>query len=219
MRDDQARRTRRACVDAAATLFVERGYAATTIDAIAERAGVSRRTVFAAVGGKADLLKLAWDWTLVGDDEPVDMEHRPAVQAMLAETDPSRLVERWVVNALDVGGRAASLGRVLVSAGDADPQAAALLEEVNRQSLAGARAFVAHLAKIGGLRAGLAQDRAADIVWAHMGPGLFHRLYVDRGWSLSAVGDVLCRSLGAALLPDHSDTPDERRISQALAPA
>jgi AcrR family transcriptional regulator len=52
-------------------LFVERGYAPTTIEAIAERAGVSRRTVFTSVGGKADLSKLAFDWTLAGDDEPV----------------------------------------------------------------------------------------------------------------------------------------------------
>lgn len=201
LRADQARRTRRTCVDAAASLFVERGYAATTMDAIAERAGVSRRTVFSSVGGKADLLKLAWDWSLAGDDEPIDMLHRPAVQAMLAETDPPALIEKWVANALDVSGRAARLGQVLTGAADADPQAAALLHEVNAQSLAGARGFVAHLAEIGGLRPGLAQDAAADIVWAQLGPGLFNRLHIDRAWPLDDIGEVMRRSLAALLLP------------------
>ena len=46
LRADQARRTRRRIVDAAAELFAEHGYAGTTIDAIATAAGVSRKTVF-----------------------------------------------------------------------------------------------------------------------------------------------------------------------------
>ena len=71
LRTEQARATRRAVVEAAHHLLVERGYQGTTIDAVAERAGVSRKTVFTAVGGKAELLKLAFDWALVGDDEPV----------------------------------------------------------------------------------------------------------------------------------------------------
>ena len=56
LRDEQARATRRRIVDAGAALFVESGYVPTTIDAIAERAGVSRRTVFTSVGGKAAVL-------------------------------------------------------------------------------------------------------------------------------------------------------------------
>ena len=74
---------------AAGDLFVERGFSATTIDSVAERAGVGRKTVFDSVGGKGALLKLAWDWALVGDDEPISMEQRPEVQAMLAETRPA----------------------------------------------------------------------------------------------------------------------------------
>ena len=70
LRETQARATRRAIVEAAGTLFAELGWSRTTIDAVAARAGVSRRTVFTAVGGKAALLALALDWALVGDDEP-----------------------------------------------------------------------------------------------------------------------------------------------------
>src|SRR5580693_10309584 len=86
--DEQARRTRRAIVAAAHDLFLAQGYAATTIDGIAEAAHVSRRTVFNSAGGKAALLKLALDWAIVGDDESIAMADRPAVKAILAESDP-----------------------------------------------------------------------------------------------------------------------------------
>ncbi len=76
LRVEQARATRRAIVAAAARLFVERGYGPTTVDAIAETAGVSRKTVFTSVGGKAEALKLAIDWAIVGDDEPVSLQQR-----------------------------------------------------------------------------------------------------------------------------------------------
>lgn len=77
LRSEQARATRRTIVAAASDLFVEKGYAATTIDAVAERAVVGRKTVFSSVGGKDALLKLAWDWAVVGDDESVPMAERP----------------------------------------------------------------------------------------------------------------------------------------------
>src|SRR4051812_39945471 len=57
LRADQARTTRRAIVGAARDLFVELGWSRTMIDLVAARAGVSRKTVFTAVGGKAALLK------------------------------------------------------------------------------------------------------------------------------------------------------------------
>ena len=77
VRDDQARATRRRIVDAGRELFLERGYGPTTIDAIAERAEVGRKTIFTSVGGKAAVLKLAFDWSLAGDDEPVAIADRP----------------------------------------------------------------------------------------------------------------------------------------------
>ena len=90
VRDEQARRTRRAIVTAAHELFLAQGYAATTIDGIAEAAHVSRRTVFNSVGGKVALLKLALDWAVVGDDEPIALIDRPAIKAILAEPDPRK---------------------------------------------------------------------------------------------------------------------------------
>ncbi len=200
VRAEQARATRRAIVGAAGELFVERGYAATTIDAVAERAGVGRKTVFSSVGGKAALLKLAWDWALVGDDEPVDMTSRPAVQGMLAERDPRRLVRRWADMLLDVGLRAAPLGAVLTAAADVDDEARALLDTVREESLVGARAFVTHLASLGGLRHDLDVDGAAEACWALVNSSTVHLLVGVRGWSPRQYGDWLDELAAATLL-------------------
>ena len=110
MRDEQARRTRRAIVTAAHDLFLAQGYAATTIDGIAEAAHVSRRTVFNSVGGKVALLKLALDWAIVGDDEPIALADRPATKAILAEPDPRKALMLWVQTVTDVAARTTPLG-------------------------------------------------------------------------------------------------------------
>lgn len=200
VRESQARATRRAIVAAAAKLFVDVGYSAATITAVADKAGVARRTVFSSVGGKAALLKLAWDWALVGDDEAVAMADRPAVQAMLAETDPAALVGMWVAFVSDVAARAAAIGHVLDVAADIDPDVAELTREIERQRLHGARSFIDHLAAIGGLRKGVTRAQAADWCWAHMSPTLYRILVLQQNWPPAAFEQWLTRSISATLL-------------------
>src|SRR6476620_11263915 len=72
--------TRVAIIEAAARLFVERGYGAVSIDDVAADADVARATVFNAVGGKAALLRAAYDVAIVGDDEPVPLPDRPSAR-------------------------------------------------------------------------------------------------------------------------------------------
>jgi AcrR family transcriptional regulator len=187
-------------VAAAAEMFVEVGYSAATIAAVAERAGVSRRTVFSSVGGKPALLKLAWDWAVAGDDEPVAMADRPAVHAMLAQTDPSALVRMWVAFVTDVVARVAAIGHVLDVAADLDPDVAGLLAKVEQQRLLGARSFVDQLAGIGGLRKGITRAQAADWCWANMSPTLYRKLVVEQGWSPRVFQRWLVRSIAATLL-------------------
>jgi AcrR family transcriptional regulator len=201
-------------VSAAGELFVERGYAATTIDAVAERAGVGRKTVFSSVGGKGALLKLAWDWALVGDDEPVPMVDRPAVQAILAEREPRRLVRMWVDMQLEVAARAAPVGAVVMAAADVDDEAHELCESIRRESLAGATAFVAHLAQVGGLRPGVSLEQAAEACWAVVNSLLWHLLVSVRGWPASDYGDWLVDVVTATLLE-----PAGRASSSASRPS
>jgi AcrR family transcriptional regulator len=201
VRDEQARRTRRAIVTAAHNLFLAQGYAATTIDGIAEVAHVSRRTVFNSVGGKVALLKLALDWAIVGDDEPIALADRPAIKAILAESDPRKALMLWVQTVTEVAARTAPLGEVLIAAADIDPPAAQLLAEANGNRMLGATVFIRYLASLNGLAGGITEQRAAELCWALTDGHLYRLLIAQRGWSTADFNRWLSDSLAAALLP------------------
>jgi AcrR family transcriptional regulator len=200
VRDDQARRTRLAIVTAARELFLARGYAATTIDAIAESAQVSRRTVFNAAGGKLELLKLAHDWAVAGDDEPVAVAERPAVQAILAERDPARALQLWAEMVTAIATRVAPIAGVLYAAADVDPEAAEMLATAASNRMFGATAFVGHLAALDGLAAGVSQQSAADLCWSFTDGHLYRLLVLERGWTTDEYSRWLSGALAATLL-------------------
>lgn len=200
VRDEQARRTRRAIVTAARDLFLAQGYAATTIDAVAEAARVSRRTVFNSVGGKVALLKVALDWAIAGDDEPVAMADRPAVAAIQAERDPRQALRLWVRLITDVATRTAPIAAVLYAAADGDPDAAQMLAESARGRMFGARAFVAHLAALDALAAEVSEQQAADLCWALNDPHLYQLLVAQRGWTTAEYERWLSAALAATVL-------------------
>jgi AcrR family transcriptional regulator len=201
VRDEQARRTRRAIVTAAHELFLAQGYAATTIDGIAEAAHVSRRTVFNSVGGKVALLKLALDWAVVGDDEPIALIDRPAIKAILAEPDPRKALMLWVQTVTDTAARITPLGEVLIAAADIDPAAAQLLADANRNRMLGATVFIRYLASLDGLAVGITEQRAAELCWALTDGHLYRLLVAQRSWSTADFNRWLSNSLTAALLP------------------
>ena len=183
LRTEQARATRRAVVEAAHRLYVERGYQGTTIDAVADAAGVSRKTVFTAVGGKAALLKLAFDWALAGDDEPVPLAERPEVAEMLAERDPARLAHLWARFVTTIAARIGTLDQVLQVAARTEPEIAVLQAESEANRRGGAMGFVSNLAAIGGLRDGMTVQQAADIAGVLMDPMPHLRLVEGAGWT------------------------------------
>src|SRR5690242_15455181 len=94
----QARATRRRIVDGATELFVERGYAATTLDQIAKDAGVAVQTVYFHFRNKATVLKQILDVAAVGDDEPVPLLDRPWARRVRDEPDARRALAIWMRN-------------------------------------------------------------------------------------------------------------------------
>ncbi len=200
LRVEQARATRRQIVTTASTMFAEHGYAATTIDAVAKAAGVSRKTVFTSVGGKVELMRLAYDWAVTGDDEPVSMGDRPEILALTQEPDPVTLIEKFALMLSGQMARVAPVHAALRSAADVDPQAHELFEKLQDQRLAGMRKPVALLAERGGLREGLSPKRATDIVWLYVDPMQWELLVQRRGWSRAAYADWLGASLKLHLL-------------------
>src|SRR3954449_9631247 len=161
LRATQAAVTRRAIVDAAAALFIERGYGATSIDAIAEAGGVSRKTVFTSVGGKLETLKLALDWAIAGDDAPIPILERPHVQAALQEPDARRILRDFATNVVEVMGRTAALLQVLESAAGIDADLRALNDDLRAQRLQGMSVLAGLLEQRGALRPDLTVEEAA----------------------------------------------------------
>jgi AcrR family transcriptional regulator len=199
-RDEQARATRRAIVGAAARLFEARGYGATTIDAIAEDAGVSRKTVFTSVGGKSRALKLAIDWAIVGDDEPVGLLDRPHIQASMAEPDARRILQVFAQDSRQISSRIAPLVAVAVAAAGTDQEIMALVEEGRSQRLVGMRRLAQVLADRGALRPDLSVLEAADVLWLFNDPAVYYRLVLEQRWDPDRYENWLADTLIRLLL-------------------
>jgi AcrR family transcriptional regulator len=199
----RTRLARRAVVDAARSLFGERGYGGTTIEAISERADVPPATVYRLFASKLGILKALLDVSIAGDDAAVAVPDRPAVQAMFNADDPREQLSGLVGLTRDINSRAAPLYEILTSAARADPDAAALLAEYSRQRHEGQRRVARSLARRGALRTNLKPREAEDIIHALMSPELYRLLVVERGWTTARYADWLRATLIEQLL-DHS---------------
>jgi len=200
LRTAQAQQTRRAIVDAAAALFVDQGYGATSVAAIADAAGVSRKTVFTSVGGKLETLKLALDWAIAGDDAPIPVLERPHVQAALQEPDARRILQDFATNILEVMGRTAALMRVLESAAGLDADLRALSDDQRAQRQQGMAFLAALLDERGALRPELTVAEAADVLWLLNDSSPYHRLVVEQGWPADRYEAWLADTLVALLV-------------------
>lgn len=195
----RTRLAREAVIDAARTLFVERGYGATTIDAISEASGVPEPTVYRLFASKLGILKSLLDLSIAGDSEDVPLARRPAVQEVFEEPTPRRQVAGFAAIVTAINARLGPLYRILVSASGADPEAATLLDDLTRQRRQGQLALVRSIADA--LKPGLTNRVAADIVHAVASPEVHHLLVVDRGWTPDRYRRWLSETLAAQLLP------------------
>ena len=200
LRADQARRTRRRIVDAAAELFAEHGYAGTTIDAVATAAGVSRKTVFDSVGGKAQLMKLAYDFAIVGDDEPVPLADRPEMRAMLAEPDYGKRLAMYASLVVGIDRRLSSAWRAFEGAATSDPEVAKFYVAMVQQRRQAMREAAQMFADAGALRPDLDVEVAADLMWFYNDPSLYDKLVRQRGWSVDRFQAWLGEALQVQLL-------------------
>ena len=201
-REEQARRTRSGVLTAATTLFVDRGYGATTMRAVATASGVSVPTVEALFGSKPRLLKAAIDLAIAGDDEPVALLDRSWARRAAAAITPSELLLLVMEVLVPTQIRSAGLLLSLFEGAATDPGLAQLAERKTEDRSTLARWLVDRLAAVGPLRPGLERDEAIDTCWLLIDPAVFHRLTVQRGWGPERYGRWLADTL-SRLLIDH----------------
>jgi AcrR family transcriptional regulator len=198
-RQAQTRRNREAILDAAQRQFLEGGYAATTIAAVAAEAGVSVETIYKAFGGKSGLVRAIYDRGLAGP-EPVPAFRR-ADEIRERESDPRAIMRTWGTIASEVASVVSPVTRLVRAAAAADADMAALLQAHNQSREARARHHASFLQQRGYLREGVSLDEAADVLWTCTSDELYDLLVVQRGWSRPRFAAFLADFMITALLP------------------
>lgn len=175
LRRRQAEQNRRAILDAAMTLFAERGWSVAVRD-IAAAAGTSIETVYAHFGSKPELLKQVLDVGVVGDDEPVALADRPQFTA-LSEGSPGERAAAAAALVTAINRRTSGVQRTLREAAAAEPELASRLEEARgRQRL--------NVEAGGGMVAGRELSSAeAEGLWAVLSAEVYELLTGSAGWS------------------------------------
>ncbi len=187
MRRKQAAQTRARIITASEWLFTRHGYGETTIEAIANRAGVSPQTVYATFGSKAAVLAALLEAlvALVRQDE--------APVAIVSAEDRLRRCARMARRIYD------SLGKVLNIADGLTGELTDVIrtrEEIRLASLSG---VIEALSAASALARYPDPAVAHDLLWSLTGHEMYRRLVIERGWSPdryeAELGELLVRAL------------------------
>lgn len=188
-------------MEAARRLFATRGYAATTLPAIAREAGVSAPTVTAVFGTKAALLEALINLGVRGDAAPAPLVERPWWREMLEEADPRRQLRLHAANVRRIQEGSADIAEIVRGAATADPEIAAVLKQRHRQRFEDTQLVAQSLGRKRALAPGVTVAKAGDLVWALSGAEVYRMLVVERGWSPDEYEEWLAAALADSLLP------------------
>jgi AcrR family transcriptional regulator len=187
-------------VDAAHQLFLERGFAATTMPDIASAAGVSVQTVYKAFPNKARLAKAVFDVAIAGDDDPVPMLERAALSSVRDEPDAQAELRLYGEFLTEVAPRHVPVQLVIRDAAATDVEARTVWAELQAERLKGMTMFARALHDEGHLRPGISTNEARDVLWTYNSAELFQLLVIERGWAPRRYGRWVADALIAALL-------------------
>lgn len=206
-RREQAARTRQDIVTAAHDLFVEHGYVGATMTDIAAAAGVAVETIYRGFGSKAGLFEAVVEAAVAGGAARamVGVEDRPAIRAVIDETDPRKQLALYAATQPGIQARIGPLVRVLKVATEVDEDLAAIWDQLEHQRLEGMGRFARLLAERGVLRPGLTADDARDILWTINSHAVYEKLVDQRGWSPERYEQWVADTLVATLLPRDGD--------------
>ncbi len=182
-REERAHRTRERIVEAAHSLFLDHGYNATAVEAIARRAGVAPATVYQAFGTKLAILTRVLDVDIAGDTAAVSILDRDWVRQAADEIDGRKRLALIVAGAASVAARTAPIKEVMRDAAATDLAAAELIEQDNRRRLVTQQALVDLVLEVQPLRPGIDHAIAVATVFALVNSDT-HRLLVGNiGWT------------------------------------
>lgn len=190
----QAEATRRDILAVARQLFATQGYAATSMAAIAEETGAAIQTIYSSVGPKHAILLALVD--LMDEEAGVG----PMWQRVGQTDDPVELVQLGINLTRQFIERFGDILWTLMSAAAIEPDVATTLEEANRRHRTGLSRLVGRIAEKGGLKEGLALDRASDTFALLSSMATYHQLLNDYGWSLDDCETWMVGTLSTLIL-------------------
>jgi AcrR family transcriptional regulator len=182
-RAERTQASKSAVVAAAHELFLARGFADTTVDAISAASGVPIATVYRLFKTKTTILKQVLDTAVVGDDAPVPLGDRPIVKDAQAADDPKAMTAAFAHVARQVFDNTAPLRLVLRVAAALDTEAAALQDSIEEQRRVGQARVARGLADKGFLAPGVKEAEARDIVYALVSIDTYRILRLEQRWS------------------------------------
>jgi AcrR family transcriptional regulator len=200
-RAEKAQANRQRMRAAAQTLFASRGYSATSMQAIADEAGMAVQTLYFTFGTKRALLSELLDVAVAGDDEPVPTLERPRVLAAIDNPDPVVQLHELAGIAREIYERVAPVLQVVAHAAPGDPEIHELWMTNNAQRAVVMERFITALAGKTPLRDGLDTATAIDVALALQSPELYQFLTVRRGWSPARWEQWTADALVTQLLP------------------
>ncbi len=200
-RQAQAEATKIQIAEAARSLFFKRGYAGTTIEEIANDAGVSKESVYAIFGNKQSILAFLVDVAVGGKELPLPVIQQPAPQAIMQDRDQRRQIERIAQVCGEILSRAAPVYEIMRTAANTEPEIQKRVRHLHKERLENMTSFFRHVAANGPLREGLDEKRAGEIIWALASPELFNLLTTELSWSREKYSQWLADILIRVLLP------------------
>ena len=176
VRQRQAEETRRRILVAARSLFESRGYAVTTLEAIAEQALVSPKTVTAVFGSKLALL------AEVINPEAFSTPVQQLIEELRATEDPSRQLSLVAQITRQAYEPLASSLELLRTAGAVAPELADVTRQIEVRRRQNQARLIASLHDQEMLRPGLSLEDATDVLWALTSYDLYRMLVVEQRW-------------------------------------
>ncbi len=211
-RQDRARRVQAHILEIAEKLFLQGGYASTTVAAVAAEAGVSVETIYKTFGGKPGLIRAIAQAGLAGTGPTPAPDRSDEMSARGLE--PHATLRYWAALQTEVMPRVAPIILLVRSAAATDSDMAALLDDINEQRLTRMQHNARRLSDRGQLRHGVTTDQARDVMFAFTAPDFYDILVTRQNWSIDQYGEFIYRGLVAELLP----TPDDASAADCGAP-
>lgn len=199
-RQAAAQRARTAVLDVAWQRFSGDGFAVTTVEVLADDAGVSTATIYKTFGGKAGIVRALVTRALEGDPAAAQAAEVRSNMARETVTDGRALVAAWGRLMTEVAPRVAPILLLLRDVAPHDPAAASLFAELERDRLTRMADNARVLHRLGALRNGITRAEARDIMWTYTAPDLYDVLVRRRGWSVRRYSMFATDGIVAALL-------------------